>query len=75
VLVPLLPTCLWPVDQLQPHTDAHPPIGIPGGRAWLLPLLLPQAFELTLDIDRLIHEVDVDRSGFIDFAEFKAILS
>jgi hypothetical protein len=36
---------------------------------------LCQAFELTLDIDRLIREVDVDRSGFVDYAEFKAILT
>lgn len=38
-------------------------------------LLTWQAFELTLDIDRLIREVDLDRSGFVDYAEFKAILT
>ncbi|KAF6263019.1 flagellar outer dynein arm light chain 5 [Scenedesmus sp. NREL 46B-D3] len=34
-----------------------------------------KAFELTLDIDRLIWEVDLDRSGFVDYAGFKAILT
>eukprot|EP00882_Tetradesmus_deserticola_P005720 GHRQ01006022.1.p2 GENE.GHRQ01006022.1~~GHRQ01006022.1.p2 ORF type:complete len:150 (+),score=69.62 GHRQ01006022.1:306-755(+) len=34
-----------------------------------------KAFELTLDIDPLIREVDLDRSGFVDYAEFKAILT
>ncbi|KIZ06761.1 Dynein light chain, flagellar outer arm [Monoraphidium neglectum] len=33
-----------------------------------------KAFELTLDVDRLIKEVDLDRSGFLDFKEFAAIL-
>eukprot|EP00879_Flechtneria_rotunda_P010189 GHRR01010652.1.p1 GENE.GHRR01010652.1~~GHRR01010652.1.p1 ORF type:complete len:148 (+),score=42.96 GHRR01010652.1:57-500(+) len=32
-------------------------------------------FELTLNIDRLVREVDVDRSGFIDYNEFKAIMT
>ncbi|KAI8471336.1 MAG: flagellar outer dynein arm light chain 5 [Monoraphidium minutum] len=31
-------------------------------------------FELTLDVDRLIREVDLDRSGFLDFHEFSLIL-
>jgi Ca2+-binding EF-hand superfamily protein len=30
---------------------------------------------LTLDIERLIQEVDTDRSGFLEYKEFKAILS
>lgn len=34
-----------------------------------------QAFELTLDIDRLVREVDLDRSGYLDYAEFKAVMS
>jgi len=34
-----------------------------------------KAFELTLDIERLIQEVDTDRSGFLEYKEFKAILS
>jgi Ca2+-binding EF-hand superfamily protein len=41
----------------------------------LPPLLLLQEFELTLDIDRLIREVDSNGSGFIEFNEFAAILS
>jgi Ca2+-binding EF-hand superfamily protein len=33
-----------------------------------------QAFELTLDIDRLVREVDFDRSGYLDYKEFTAIM-
>jgi len=32
-----------------------------------------QAFELTLDIDTLINEAG--RTGFLDYREFKAIMS
>eukprot|EP00775_Hariotina_reticulata_P003563 gene3563-3831_t len=32
------------------------------------------AFELTLDIDRLVREVDFDRSGYLDWKEFTAIM-
>jgi Ca2+-binding EF-hand superfamily protein len=32
-----------------------------------------KAFELTIDIDRLIEETDTDGSGFIDYEEFKAM--
>ena len=31
-------------------------------------------FGLTIDIDRLIREVDTDHSGFIDFQEFAAMM-
>jgi len=31
-------------------------------------------FELTLDVERLIKEVDLDRSGFLDYQEFASIL-
>lgn len=34
-----------------------------------------KAFELTLDIEKLIDEVDKDGSGFLDYYEFKAIMS
>lgn len=33
-----------------------------------------QAFELTLDIDRLIREVELDR-GYLEYKDFKAILA
>ena len=33
-----------------------------------------QEFELTLDVDRLVLEVDKDRSGDLDFSEFASIL-
>eukprot|EP00741_Cyanophora_paradoxa_P007661 tig00001164_g7410.t1 len=32
-------------------------------------------FELTIDIDQLIAETDTDGSGFIDYEEFKTMLS
>ena len=34
-----------------------------------------KAFELTIDIDKLIVETDTDGSGFIDYEEFKAMFS
>lgn len=34
-----------------------------------------RAFELTLDIEKLIDEVDKDGSGFLDYQEFRAIMS
>ena len=30
---------------------------------------------MTIDIERLISEMDSDKSGFINFAEFKNLLS
>jgi len=30
---------------------------------------------MTIDIERLIHEIDHDKSGKISFDEFKALLS
>lgn len=35
----------------------------------------PQDFDLTLDIDRLIKEVDTNGSGVIEYREFAAILA
>eukprot|EP00003_Mantamonas_plastica_P024575 TRINITY_DN459_c0_g2_i1.p1 TRINITY_DN459_c0_g2~~TRINITY_DN459_c0_g2_i1.p1 ORF type:complete len:112 (-),score=34.12 TRINITY_DN459_c0_g2_i1:78-413(-) len=32
-------------------------------------------FELTIDIESLIAETDTDNSGYIDYDEFKALLS
>ncbi|EAS05296.1 dynein 18 kDa light chain (macronuclear) [Tetrahymena thermophila SB210] len=32
-------------------------------------------FNMTIDIERLIHEIDHDKSGKISFDEFKALLS
>mmetsp|Transcript_5876 Transcript_5876/g.10458 ORF Transcript_5876/g.10458 Transcript_5876/m.10458 type:complete len:100 (-) Transcript_5876:324-623(-) len=32
-------------------------------------------FEMTIDIERLIDEVDTDHSGEIEYEEFKALLS
>eukprot|EP00878_Enallax_costatus_P021168 GHUV01022401.1.p1 GENE.GHUV01022401.1~~GHUV01022401.1.p1 ORF type:complete len:153 (+),score=61.32 GHUV01022401.1:679-1137(+) len=32
-------------------------------------------FELTLDIDRLVREVDSNYSGFLDYQEFKKIMT
>jgi len=34
-----------------------------------------KAFELTINIDKLIRETDTDNSGFIDYDEFKTMLS
>lgn len=34
-----------------------------------------QEFELTINIEKLIREVDKDGSGFVDFEEFKLILA
>jgi Ca2+-binding EF-hand superfamily protein len=34
-----------------------------------------QQFELTLDIERLIREADYDGSGWIDYREFKTIMT
>jgi Ca2+-binding EF-hand superfamily protein len=31
-------------------------------------------FELTLDVERVLREADADRSGFLDYAEFAAVL-
>lgn len=55
-----------------PHTTPPPPP--PPSRPSLPPAAPPQEFELTLDVDRLIREVDKDRSGFLDYHEFAAIL-
>ncbi len=41
----------------------------------LLCLFILQEFELTLDIDRLIRQVDKDGSGFLDYEEFKSIMT
>lgn len=35
----------------------------------------PQEFELTVEIDRLLEEMDKDASGTVDYSEFKALLS
>lgn len=34
-----------------------------------------RAFELTLDIEKLIDEVDKDGSGFLDYSEFRMIMN
>jgi hypothetical protein len=39
-----------------------------------LPLAL-QEFELMLDVDKLIKDLDKDFSGFINYKEFKAIFT
>ena len=39
------------------------------------PLRPTQEFGLTLDIDALIRDADLDKSGFIEYGEFKTMLS
>ena len=34
-----------------------------------------QDFGLTIDIEQLIKETDTDQSGFIDYNEFKTMMS
>lgn len=37
--------------------------------------IIKQDFGLTIDIEDLINKIDSDRSGEIEFTEFKALLS
>lgn len=51
-----------------------------GHNFWLIRLLLTptfchlQEFELTIDLDSMLAEMDKDHSGSIDYAEFKTLL-
>jgi Ca2+-binding EF-hand superfamily protein len=35
----------------------------------------PQDFELTIDINRMLQEMDKDSNGTVDYGEFKMLLS
>ena len=37
--------------------------------------IIKNQFEMTIDIEKLIEEIDEDGSGEIEFDEFKALLS
>jgi hypothetical protein len=56
--------CMAPLNTFSHDASPHSP----------LPLAL-QEFELMLDVDKLIKDLDKDFSGFINYKEFKAIFT
>ena len=36
--------------------------------------IIKNEFQMTIDIERLIMEIDTDKSGEIEYAEFKSLL-
>ena len=40
----------------------------------LVPTLLVQEFELTIDLDVMLAELDKEQTGSIDYKEFKSLL-